>query len=379
MSPNIHILFIDQQPTKFAGGQERSLYELCTDLSGRQGVKVSLIWQEKGELLDKYREFCSTDFRVPHRQLQFHTLPSLVMSLSEGLIRNISQRWDMVYANQYFDIPFAAALSKVTGLPLVCHLRLLCPHYLSRQYRWGLEHASMLIANSRATRDSYVEAGISKEKMEIVHNRVDVEKFSPASPAPVNETPVITYLGRLCPEKGIEELIQAAHLLGDNGYRLELYGDVRGAGTSDNYLDQLHEQAGDLWNKTIYFYPHTSDVVPALHQSDLMVLPSHMESFGRVLLEAMACEVPVVATRVGGVPEVLGAGFEDQMVDSQNPEQLAAKIKEYLNWREDKPELGPRSRNWVRNYFSADTYADEILSVVRRMIMPRFKRTAATS
>lgn len=379
MKSNLHILFIDQQPTVFAGGQERSLYELSSSMAAIQGVDVSLIWQEKGELLDQYRAFCQTDFRVPHRQLKFHTLPSVLMNLSQALIRNITQRWDMIYANQYFDIPFAAALSKLTGLPLVCHLRLLCPHYLSRQYRWGLEQASLLIANSRATANSYIEAGISKDKLDIVHNTVDTERFEPASPPPENEVPVITYLGRLCPEKGIEELLKAAHLLGDEGYKLEVYGQVRGAGASDDYADHLNELAGSLLNKTIHFYPHTSDVVPALQQSDLLVLPSRSESFGRVILEAMSCEVPVVATRVGGITEIMGAGFEDQLVEAGNPEALAEKIREYLNWRHDKPELGPRSRNWIRSHFSSERYTGEILSVLRRMTLTRMKQRAATS
>lgn len=356
----MHILAVEQQPTEFAGGQERSLYEVLKRLKDQDGVKLSLCWQEYGELLEQYREWTHHDTQIRFRVFSSGRMLVMLKDVLKLYWGFITKKWDVVYCNQYFDLPIFTLLSRLTSVKLTCHLRLMCPHYLSHQYRWGLMNAHVLIANSEAVKQSYVAAGIPEEKFQVIHNKIDIRNWKPELDTPQNETPVIAYFGRLCKEKGILDLIDAFALMKTDA-KLMLYGNVRGAGTDDSFIKECHQRATETNRQTnIVFHPHTDQVQKVMQKCDLIVLPSWEESFGRVLIEAMALEIPVVATRVGGVPEVLFGDFEDHLCEAQNPEMLAEKLDQFAGWRKHQPELGMNSRKHVIDYFSDYNLGTEI-------------------
>jgi glycosyltransferase involved in cell wall biosynthesis len=105
-----------------------------------------------------------------------------------------------------------------------------------------------------------------------------------------------------------------------------------------------------------------------LAQSDLTGVPSEWgEAFGRVLIESMASGVPVVASRDGGIPEVLRPTFEDHLYPPGNVEQLQNRILQFIDWRTEKPSLGASVREHVEKNFSIDQTIDGIESVFREL------------
>ena len=364
----MHVLAFENKPTAFAGGQERSLFEVLKFVAGA-GAKVSLCFQEPGELLDSYRAFLHEAFLIKRRQFSKPWLPFL-FDLGRLVVKLLSARWDVIYANQYFDAPLAAGLGLLTGIPVVCHLRIECPAYLSRQYRWGLMHCTTLIAISKDTKDTYVAAGIPEEKIQVIYNGIDIEAFVPR-PRQTRDghRPLrIKFFGRLSPDKGIEILIQAYQLLDVKDHLIELHivGSVRDAPGRLTYLEDLKRLAGCYLDKGIFFKSHCADIRDELAGADLVVVPSiWREAFGRVLIEAMAAGIPVIASHTGGMPEVLSPRFKDHLVPREDVPALAAAISRFVNWRQTLPELGMQSREWVMARFSHLDRWNEVFSVLQ--------------
>ena len=368
----MHILAFENKPTLHAGGQERSLLEVLKGLN-EHNHDISLIYGEKGELIEEtYNRFCYTIEQISSRVFRRTNILTIAKDFlkARSLLKTITPH--LLYVNQYPDLPLPAVLSKWTGIPLICHLRLPAPHYLSRQYRWGLKQCTRLIAISEHTRTTYIEQGVDGNKIEVLHNAIDTEQFKPLeSASPDSNERKILYLGRLCPPKGIEVLLQAATQLLDDGkpYRFEIIGQVRGAGVDASYQDELNLLAGSYRENGIHFIPHKANVLPDLQTADLVVVPSIWpEPFGRVIIEAMACETPVIASRVGGIPEILEPSFPEMLVPPNDPDQLALKIAEQVNWRQDRPDLGRRMREEVERRFALADYIPKLESIFENVL-----------
>jgi glycosyltransferase involved in cell wall biosynthesis len=105
----------------------------------------------------------------------------------------------------------------------------------------------------------------------------------------------------------------------------------------------------------VHFLGKQDNIEQWLGFSDLLLLPSEMESFGLVALEAMACEVPVVASRVGGVPEVIADGAEGCLAEVGDIAGMAEQALRVLGRPRVRVEMGRRAREKALTLFSADT------------------------
>src|SRR5262249_13995196 len=143
------------------------------------------------------------------------------------------------------------------------------------------------------------------EKTIFIHNGVNPRQFRPAEEGQ-NRNGRERYLlcvAHLRDYKGIDILLRAAKplLRADRSLRLQLAGD----GPLREELEDLALSLG-IHNQTLFLgTKETTEVVSLLHDCEILVLPSREESFGIVLIEAMACKKPVVATAVGGIPEII--------------------------------------------------------------------------
>jgi glycosyltransferase involved in cell wall biosynthesis len=205
---------------------------------------------------------------------------------------------------------------------------------------------------------------------------VDMQTFLPCPARPAHAGLVVGYVGRMVPEKGIETLIEAACALGE-GIEVILIGE----GPQRAALEaQVH--ARQLTNR-VHFYPPAppGQVAQQICQLDVLVLPSRTtrvwkEQFGRVLVEAMACQIPVVGSDSGAIPEVIGdAGLVF-------PEGDAAALADCLRRLEASPELrrelAGRGYERAKRLFSQEHIARQTARIYRQMIeQPRAEKARA--
>ena len=168
--------------------------------------------------------------------------------------------------------------------------------------------------------------------------------------------PVIGFVGRFEPRKGPLDLIRAAPLIrrAQPAARVVLVGGDPYAGDPD-YLARVHAEGG-----SVECYSWARDGAALMCHLDVLVLPSHEEPFGTVLAEAMAVGTPVVATRVGGLPEVVPDGIAGLLVPPGDPPALAGAVLTVLARRD---ELAAGAREAARR-FDADRYARRVETLI---------------
>lgn len=190
--------------------------------------------------------------------------------------------------------------------------------------------ARAIIANSCATAARF--APRVRDKVHVVLNGVDLDRFAPGPPDPALRRalglppagPVIAYVGRLEHGKGPDVLLAAAELL--RARRPDAAFLFVGDGPLAERLAARASRAG----LATAFVGRRRDLAPVLRLCAALAVPSRQEAFGRVLVEAMASEVPVVAARVGGIPEVVADGRTGLLVPPEDPEALARALEATL-------------------------------------------------
>jgi glycosyltransferase involved in cell wall biosynthesis len=210
------------------------------------------------------------------------------------------------------------------------------------------------------------------DRCHTVYNGVDPDAFAVVGDDAVDGL-VVVFVGRVSPEKGVHDLLEAMPAVADAvpGVRLDVVGPVGALGrgfivdVSDDplvaglarlydrdYGEILEELAERSPAGTVRFLGARSheEVVELVAEAAVLVNPSYSESFGMSLVEALACETPVVATRVGGMPEILGedAGL---LVDRGDPEALAEATVSLLRDEPRRRRMGRTGRRRVETTF----------------------------
>jgi glycosyltransferase involved in cell wall biosynthesis len=200
-----------------------------------------------------------------------------------------------------------------------------------------LRPIDLFVGVSKYVSDRLVFHGIDSGRVETVYNGVDLERFSPVQrnesyreKLGIRDTrvKVATYIGQLIPEKGLDTFLEAATAI--CGRREDFLFLVAGDGILKEHLVRSTRERG-LETK-IRFLGERSDTEDIYRASDVCICPSVWnEAFGLVLAEAMACGVPCVASRVGGIPEVVEARKSGNLVPPGNPAALASAIEALLD------------------------------------------------
>ena len=179
----------------------------------------------------------------------------------------------------------------------------------------------------------------------------DVPAPWPPDPDPARPAPVVGFVGRIEPRKGPLDLIRAVPRIraAVPDVRIVLVGDD----PYDSAPDYAAEVRGAAGVEHIAWVP---DGAAVMRHLDVLVAPSRQEPFGTVLAEAMAAGTPVVATRVGGLAEVVVDGVTGRLVAPGRPDELAAAVLDVLA---DRERMGAAAREHAQQ-FGADAYADRV-------------------
>jgi glycosyltransferase involved in cell wall biosynthesis len=221
--------------------------------------------------------------------------------------------------------------------------------------RWLARGSAGLVAVSRQVRDFYEARGVGRGRWRVIHNGVAEVEGGARGRAPAlralsanGEDPLVAFVGRLVPAKAPGVFLEA---VAQASLRLPA---LRAAIVGDGPLRaSLEEQAGRLGIRDrVWFAGLRQDVPELLAGVDALAFSSEREGLSIAMLEAMAAGVPVVATSVGGTPELIESGVTGILVEPGQPAALADGIVALAGSRERSRRIGEAARARVRAHFS---------------------------
>jgi glycosyltransferase involved in cell wall biosynthesis len=210
---------------------------------------------------------------------------------------------------------------------------------------WLCLHSPLLLAaNSRTALNYAMHRGVPAERLYFLPNVVDTERFRPG-PRQSGSTVRLIAVGSLRHAKRFDRFLSALVRLGRES-KSQIKGLIVGAGP---LRKELEKQAGDLglMPSVVEFLGSVSEMAPIYTESDILVLTSQHEGTPNVLLEAMASGLPVVATRVGGVAEIVRHGENGFLVDPGDEEGLCAAVRRLVDDPQLKFGMGRNGRQYV--------------------------------
>ncbi|HUG92743.1 MAG TPA: glycosyltransferase family 4 protein [Planctomycetaceae bacterium] len=319
--------------------------------------------------------------RIPRVPLELHDasgarLPKEVAC--ERLLEAVqSVAPDVLHANSLAMGRLTGAIARRTDVPTIAHLRDILK--LSGAARADLNRNSRLVAVSHATRAFHVEQGLEAGRLEVVYNGVDCDEFQPrratGSLRRALGLPAETFLagtiGQIGLRKGLDVLADAAALVALSVPHVHyvLVGERYSAKQESIEFEQAivrrFESAG--LGAKLHRLGYRDDVSRLLNELDVLVHPARQEPLGRVLLEAAAAGLPIIATAVGGTPEILTDGKSARLIPPGQPRPLAAAIIELAGDAGLRDRLARSARLRVQRGFSIAGAAERLAAVWRRV------------
>ncbi|MBT2639687.1 glycosyltransferase family 4 protein [Bacillus sp. ISL-39] len=217
--------------------------------------------------------------------------------------------------------------------------------------------SNRVIAVSRGIYHDLLKGGMDKNKLAIVHNGIDTNKFAPCSIKTEYQTVFIGAVGRLSPEKGHQYLFRAISHLKSRDIKCFIIG----GGALEKELKELAEslQVADK----IVITGFVSDVQSAIEQMDIMVMPSLREGLPIALLEAMSMGKAVIASEVGGIPDVITHNKTGLLVRAANVKELAAAIEYMLDKPARRRALGKEAHQYIVDQFQIEKMVEGIIGI----------------
>lgn len=237
-----------------------------------------------------------------------------------------------------------------------------------------LKQMDMLIPVSDAIKAEVLSFGIPYEKISTLPNIVDIETLSQLNPSSVfqdiglsRETLRMVYVGRLSIEKGLDVLLNACIILKKLNipFHLILVGD---GPLKEKYESLIHDQ---MLECQINFMGFRRDATRITAAADVLVLSSRTEGLPLVVLEAMAIGVPVVASRVGGLPELIQQYVNGILFDSGDAKGLADALAWLQQHRDRLTEMAIKGRQLINERYNPQQWIEGLTNIYRKTIFRR--------
>jgi glycosyltransferase involved in cell wall biosynthesis len=316
-------------------------------------------------------------------EMHYVFIPSILGTL-------LKEKSDIIHTHSYgyFQTTAGAFTKKLRNRPLI-----MTPHFHPPWSMWGgkrrkklrkiydglfgksVIHApDIIICHSKNEQELLSNFTLPEKKVRIVPAGIDFKRFKTIpSPDPFREFYKITgrivlFVGRLASNKGLEYLIDAMPQIVSEfkDITLVLIGEDEG---ERRMLEERVKRLG-IKSKVIFTGYIADDELfkSAFSACDVFVLPSEYEAFGLVLLEAMACEKPCVATNVGGVPEVIEKGRTGLLVEYGKSDHLARAIIELLRDDNKRKNMGRAGRERVKANFTWPKIVDQLEHIYKEIL-----------
>lgn len=359
----------------FLGGPERQMLGLTGALDGSVR-SVFLGFAEAG----RARPFLAEAARAGHETVELcENAPRYGAAIREvaDCLRRL--RADVLCCHGYKPDILGLAAARRVGMPVVAVSRGWTGATWKVRLNEGLDRLCLrrmdrVVCVSEGQAVKVRQVGVSSDRVVVIRNAIRADRFEVGDPAGRSEllalfsgTPparVVGAAGRLSPEKGFGVLVEAAAsvlrqhpnagfvLFGDGPLRVDLERAIGAAGLAGRFV--LAGFRDDLDRLAPHF--------------DLLALPSFTEGLPNVALEAAAAGVAIVATAVGGTPEVVEDGGTGYLVPPGEPLSLAGRIADLLGDEEIRREFGRRGRDRIRSEFTFEAQAAQYLALFQELV-----------
>lgn len=235
---------------------------------------------------------------------------------------------------------------------------------LTRLVKWPIRRlyakTDAIACISRVLQDEALAYGIEPSRVHLLPNAIDMVRFSPADAGDRarrrreiglrDDQVVCVYVGRLSREKGVLELVEAWKQVQPANAVLLLAGpDMPGSPWDAGPDARAFVDANNLTSSVRFLGP-TEDVSSVLQLADVGVLPSHFEALGLAAIEALACGLPVAASRVGGIPDFVTDGVNGLLVPPKDPASLAGALRTLVTDEAARTRMSANARASVAEF-----------------------------
>jgi glycosyltransferase involved in cell wall biosynthesis len=282
-----------------------------------------------------------------------------------SFVKAMRKQFDVVHIHHPIDYIVPAAAARVAGVPAVLMTRHLPHKFSSRAKAYACSELfyDVIIAVSESVRQTLLECGVKPSRIRTINNGIDVAKPEGAHAASFRASLglppgalLLAAAGRLEPAKGFHVLIRAVDAARRRG--VPAFAVIAGQGTQQTELERLREELGVT--EAVRMLGFRDDVLDVISAADAVVVPStRPDSFPYAVLEAMACAKPVIASRVGGIPEMIG---EEECAILALPESVTELTNAIVDLARNpmrRAEMGRRALRRVRD-FTVSTFAANV-------------------
>jgi len=356
-----------------SGGTEGQIFNLVSGLDSAHFKLEFAALRKKGPFVEKYAQqgIAIHEFPIPSL---FSPVACVQMIKLAKYLR--SNRIEIIHAYNFYSVVFAIPAAKLAGVPVVIASIRDRGVYLTKTQKLlqklVCRMADRILVNADSIRDWLLEQGYQQQKITVIKNGIDLSSYDATKAKRAGsiradwgikeDAPLVVMLARLNLQKGVVDFIQGAALVKHEHptARFLIIGqpsfDSINAVNGDisHYQQWLDLRAELKLEDCLFFCGYRSDVAQILSHAAVSVLPSHSEGLSNTLLESMAAGVPIVATNVGGTPELIEDGVNGILVPPHSPEQLAEGISRILGSEPLALRLRQLARRRVRENFSLD-------------------------
>ena len=413
MINQIAMLSVHTSPLATLGGKETGgmnvyVRDLTQELS-RQGVYVDVYTRSQDPALPRIQPLGERGRVIQikagpeqpyHKNLIFNHLAEFEAGV-KAQVKTDRVEYELIYGHYWLSGLVAASLRRAWDIPIVQMFHTLAemknrvaqsPAERETDQRLNCEgeimrFADRLIAATPLEKNQMTWLyGANPEKISIVPPGVDLNRFKPMNQRQAREylgvpadDAMILFVGRIQPLKGIDILMRALALVQKREPALTkniCVSIIGGDPNPDSEIEQaeferLEVLRAELGMSDLVTFLGAKDqdtLVYYYSAAEIVVMPSHYESFGLVALEAMACGTPVIASDVGGLSFSIEDGYNGYRVPDRDPQALAVKIILLLKHRVLRDQLGEQARAWVERY-SWVNIAEELQEVFEETLL----------
>jgi len=368
------------------GGMELHALALARGVA-RAGWQVSVFLPELSALDPLVPEFAAagiTTYRLSLVSVQGARKLAAAWVQSQALLRQIMPAVFHQHRTGPYHGKWAVLAARAAGVPVVVASEHQAAYRLRGAQRWVNAVTDQLVDRIVAVSDhdyrcQLKESGRPPEQIVRIHNGIDLSRFRPESPEATAArrtalgippgVPVIGTVARLEEQKGVTYFLRALPALAARWPGLVVL--IAGRGSLKKALEAEAVALGvNGYTRFLGFWPDVAEVMSLM---DVVAIPSMWEPFGLVAAEAMAVGRPVVASRVGGLPEVVADGETGLLVPPGEPAALADAVERLLAAPDLRSRLGAAGRERVAANFTVEVMTENMIALYRQLLAARGK------